>query len=331
LLNRAISGPARSLIQASMTSGSWNKLNSALHCFSQFESARNQTSTLPLSDEVLCDFVSWVILSRGLKTSTAKTYLSNLSTIHELRGFGRVNCFQALTKRVLKGAENIAFYRNVASESRRVMTLPLLKLLGHEISRSSWSKTNKQVFWSACTTAFFGSFRFGEILAPTEWAFNSHETLLWSDVNFSHDSVLIHVKISKNRSRHGEYIDLFPFPGHNCCPMKSLARLRDLNPDRRPGDPVFQFDSGKLLTSGNLNLVLGQLLKPHLGEQAKRIQGHSFRAAIPSALANNPDLAGEDDIKSWGRWSSDSFRLYTRLQHNQKRIIFNKITSALNV
>jgi hypothetical protein len=179
--------------------------------------------------------------------------------------------------------------------------------------------------------SIFGSFRFGEILAPTEWTFNSHETLLWSDVSFSHDSVLIHVKISKNRSKHGEYIDLFPFPGHNCCPMKSLACLRNLNLDSQPGDPVFRFDSGKLLTSGNLNLVLERLLKPHLGEQAGRIQGHSFRTAIPSALANNPDLAGEDDIKSWGRWSSDSFRLYTRLQHNQKRIIFNKIMSALNV
>ncbi len=190
LLNRAITGPARSLIQASMTSGSWNKLNSALHCFSQFESERNQISPWPLSDKVLCDFVSWVVLSRGLKTSTAKTYLSNLSTIHELKGLGRVNCFQVLTKRVLKGAKNIAFYKSMASESTRVMTLPLLKLLGHEISRSSWSKINKQVFWSACTTAFFGSFRFGEIPSQTEWTFNSHETLLWSDVSFSHDSVL---------------------------------------------------------------------------------------------------------------------------------------------
>jgi hypothetical protein len=71
-------------------------------------------------------------------------------------------------------------------------------------------------------------------------------------------------------------------------------------------------------------------LRPHLGHQASSIQGHSFRAAIPSAMANNPDLAGENDIKTWGRWNSDSFKLYTRLQYNQKKVIFNKITSALN-
>ncbi len=67
-----------------------------------------------------------------------------------------------------------------------------------------------------------------------------------------------------------------------------------------------------------------------MGDQAALIQGHSFRAAIPSAMANNPDMASVEDLKSWGRWSSDSFRLYTRLKLKKKRLIFNKITSILN-
>ncbi len=170
LLLPEVEGPARGLIQAFMTSSSWNKLHSAPNCFQQFKSERSLRSQWPLSDATLCDFVSWAVMVRGLKTSSVKTYHSNLSTIHELRGLGRVNCFQGLTKRALKGAENIAFYKSVVDDSRKVMTLPLLKLLGHEIAHSSWSKHNKQVYWTACTTAFFGSFRFGEILAPSEWA-----------------------------------------------------------------------------------------------------------------------------------------------------------------
>jgi hypothetical protein len=316
-----------------MTTGSWNKLHSALQCFLQFESERKQAFTWPLSDVVLCDFVSWAITFKGLKPSSVKTYLSNLSTIHELKGLGKNNCFQTLTKRALKGAENVSFYKNLTTDSRKVMTLPLLKLLGHEIAKNKWTNLNKQVFWTACTTAFFGSFRFGEILAPSEWAYNKHETLLWSDITFRRDSVLIHVKITKNRTRNGEFIDLFPFDGHHCCPVKCLNRLRDLCLSSKLcilNEPVFKFDSGKLLTSSQLNTTLEHLLRPHLGHQASSIQGHSFRAAIPSAMANNPDLAGEDDIKTWGRWNSDSFKLYTRLQYNQKKVIFNKITSALN-
>lgn len=316
-----------------MTASTWNKLLSALQCFQRFEVARKQAYSWPLSDLVLCDFVSWAVTVRGLRTTSVKTYLSNLSTIHELRGFGKNNCFKTLTKRAIKGAENVAFYKTLATKSRLVMTLPLLKLLGHEIANSHWSDLNKQVFWTACTVAFFGSFRFGELLAPTEWAFNKHETLLWSDISFQCDSVLIHVKIGKCRTKNGEYIDLFPFESHNCCPVNCLTKLRNMcmcNNQIIAHNPVFMFDTGKLLTSVKLNSTLEPLLRPYLGGQACSIQGHSFRAAIPSAMANNPNLAQEDDIKSWGRWSSDSFKLYTRLQHNQKRVLFNKITSVLN-
>jgi hypothetical protein len=97
---------------------------------------QNQSFSWPLTDAVLCDFVSWVVMVRGLKTSSVKMYLSNLSMIHELKGFGKVNCFQALTKSALKGAKSIAFYKNVANKSRKIMTLPLLKLLGHEMAPS---------------------------------------------------------------------------------------------------------------------------------------------------------------------------------------------------
>jgi hypothetical protein len=188
---------------------------------------------------------------------------------------------------MLKGAENLSFYKNITSESRKVMTLPLLKLLGHEISRTSWSEDSKQVFWTACVTAFFGSFRFGELLSPSEWGFNKDETLLWSDVAFSDNSVLNHVKIGKTRASQGEYIDLFPFTRHNCCPVKCLLRLKSLSEGRSSEPsirekPVFAFSSGKLLTSRKLNEILEFLLRPHLGDQAALIQGHSFRAAIPS-------------------------------------------------
>jgi hypothetical protein len=95
--------------------------------------------------------------------------------------------------------------------------------------------------------------------------------------------------------------------------------------------PVFAFSSGKLLTVRKLNEVLELLLRPHLGSQAAHIQSHSFRAAIPAAMADNPALANEEDLKSWGRWNSDSFKLYTRLKLSKKRAIFERITSILNL
>ncbi len=61
------------------------------------------------------------------------------------------------------------------------------------------------------------------------------------------------------------------------------------------------------------------------------VQFQSFRAAIPAALASNPNLATDHEIMIWGRWSSDSYKAYTRLKHEAKLGIFKKIVSIYNL
>jgi hypothetical protein len=73
------------------------------------------------------------------------------------------------------------------------------------------------------------------------------------------------------------------------------------------------------------------LLERHIGNSAKNFSGHSFRAAIPSALASSPSLASDSDIMLWGRWSSESYKAYVRLKHNARKEIFNKIVSLFNL
>ncbi len=207
-------------------------MEEAQQCLHLYEASIAANLDWPLTSTAICGFAAWALTSKGLKPSTVRSYLSSLATVHELKGYSSHVCFNPIVKRMLKGAENLSFYKTITSESSKVMTLPLLKLLGHEISKTGWSEDSKQVFWTACVTAFFGSFRFGELLSPSEWGFNKDETLLWSDVAFSDNSVLIHVKIGKTRASQGEYIDLFPFTGHNCCPVKCLLRLKSLSEGR---------------------------------------------------------------------------------------------------
>ena len=208
------------------------------------------------------------------------------------------------------------------------MTLPLLRIIGHQISNSGWKSDSKQVFWAAAVITFFGSFHFGEILCPKETSFNSNECLLWEEILFLEDSVTIHVKILKSRNLKGEFINLYKIQNKSYCPVSALSKLKkDQNPS--PKSPVFQFCSGSLLPPGILNSSLRELLLPVISSSANHISGHSFRAALPSALAR-PDLASNEDIKNWGRWSRASFKIYTRLKPMQKRIIFNKIISSID-
>ena len=179
------------------------------------------------------------------------------------------------------------------------------------------------------TVAFFGSFRFGEILCSSPSKFVEDESLLWKDIIFNEDSVLIKIKIPKSRNGKGEFVDLFTIPNCTFCPVLALKRLFSLKA-RNPLSPVFEFTSSLLLTSGSLNTSLVKLLQPVIGDSALLISGHSFRVALPSVLANRPDLASDEDIKRWGRWSSASFQLYTRLTPLQRRIIFSKIVSAIH-
>ena len=106
----------------------------------------------------------------------------------------------------------MALYGDIARNARKVMTLQLLKILGHAIAMTDWTENSKIVIWTACVTAFFGSFRFGELLATEEFNYNPAEIMMWSDVNFTtKKSVLLHVKIDKCKNVQGSYIDLFKF------------------------------------------------------------------------------------------------------------------------
>jgi len=274
-----------------------------------------------------CNFAAWAISVRGLKCSTVTSYLSSLSTIHELKGHESKECSTYLTKRVLQGAQNLEFYTGKSDTPRKAMSLPLLKLIGHEIARSDWSDNSKQVIFTAALIAFFGAFRMGEILCKNKWEYNQFETLTWSDIIVTGvDSVLIHLKMDKSRNPKGSYIDIFAFSGHGVCPIQALMTLKNSSSAAvSKNKPVFSFENGMLLTVDSFVTCIQELLTPYLGPDAKHIQGHSFRAAIPSAMADFPELADNEEIKSFGRWCSDSFQLYTRLQLNKKRSIFKKI------
>jgi len=318
----------KNLIEASFAKASWAKHRSAFNSVKKFEVEKGIKCNWPLSLNNVCEYTSWALTVAKLKPSTVKSYLSSLKIIHELANVSYVG-IHPIVNSMIKGAENLSQYEKTTGNRRKVMTLSLMKIIGHQIAKSDWCDDSKLTIWGACTTAFFGALRFGEILPKKSFEFCPEETLLWKDVKFRKDgSIIIHVKIDKVNNKNGSFVDLFEFTNKNCCAVRTLFQLkqRKENPDK----PVFQFENGKNLCSAHLNNVLSGLLKPVIGESASQITGHSFRAGLPSAMANNPNLANDNEIKSWGRWSSDSYKVYTRLKLKQKRALFEKIVKVLD-
>jgi hypothetical protein len=303
---------------------------SALHCFNEFERSKNLTYSWPLSENNVCDFVAYSIFERKLKSATVKSYLSSLAFYHKLRDLESSACSSFLASTMLKGAKNIELYTDILKQTRKAMTYPLLKILSHQIAVMSWPVIDKQIFWTLFTVAFFGSFRFGEIVSRSVYDFNEQEDLLWSDVTFGQDFVTFRLKITKNKTPTGEFVDLFLQEGCKYCPVQAMLKLKGMIGPVDLNTPVFRLSNGSFLTTKKVNDTLYLLLHPMIGEEAALITGHSFRAALPSVLANCPDIAYQEEIRLWGRWSSSSYLLYTRLKTRQKRLIFEKIVSSLN-
>lgn len=320
-------GPA-TLLSAAYTQQTWKAYEAAYNSFRAFETYSNSTHPWPLTQNTINAYIAWAALVKHLRMTTITTYVASITSIHRLLGHEINISASFITKVMLRGAEHIQTETQPAKTTRKVFTLALLKILGHQIATSNWTEDSKRIYWTCSCVAFFGSCRMGELLAPHEQHYDSMATLLWKDIKIQDNHCILHIKSPKSNHTEGEFVDLFTFPQHSCCPVSCITALKK-HTQTSDSSPVFRFASGTLLTKSKYNTVLRTLLKPVLGDSACEYSSHSLRAAVPSALDRHPGLTSDKDIQGWGRWQSSCYTKYTRLKNEQKRAIYTKICNAL--
>jgi len=322
-------GIDRELLTASYSAATWRRFSSSLSSIASFAQHTGTQITWPIPETVIHKYINWAFYSQELSSATIKAYISDITTLHKFKNVDSSSCTSFFTKAALRGAENMELYKTISKKCKATMDLDLLKKLGSEIAKSSMSMHNKQVYWVACTLAFWGSFRMGELLEKTENEISA-ETLSWSDITLDSDSMTVHIKIPKKKSRTGDFIHIFEFSGHNACAVKAFRKLQQIS--HAPShEHIFKLDNGKNLTQSKFTLMIKKWATPHRSRDfVMRLSGHSFRNAIPSILASSPELAEDDDICIWGRWDSTAFQLYARTSSQTKRRIFSKICNAID-
>jgi hypothetical protein len=324
--------PASDLLEAAYADSTWDRLCCTLNNFEKFEEDVKMKFAWPLNDNAIAYFIKWSVFVKKHALNTTSAYIANLKLIHRLRNLDFSACNSFSSKTQLKGAENLNYYNSSRSGNKKVMTLPLLKVIGHELSLLPWTDLSKSVTWTAMLCAFYGSFRFGELVPKNSSIFNEAENLLWSDIKFvDSDSVIIHNKIPKTRNPNGEFISLFRFPDEAYCPINALLNLKKLSKvSGCEKIPVFSFGKNNYLTIRKVNEVLFFTLSRNIGSEASAYSCKSFRAALPSALSSNPKLENDINVKRWGRWHSNAYERYTRLNHRAKGKLFQKFAKALD-
>ena len=144
--------------------------------------------------------------------------------------------------------------------------------------------------------------------------------------------MLIYLPHTKTKGLRGEFVDLFAFNNSPCCSVMALQLLKSLhekNGTFNPKKTVFMFASGKFLTTAKTNKILENLLNDVCVQGVNKISCHSFRAGIPSTIGNIAKDFDSNDIKNFGRWRGNSYRLYTRLEKKTGSSCMKKFTMYL--
>ena len=322
------------LVMHSVTKNTWSRHCSAWKLFDEFCNTYSLSNVLPIKIESIRAFATWAVSRKGLKESTVKAYISSLNVAHSLSNNRTCNLnSDPCIKMVLKGAKNLEGLLGEKSIVRMPMNIHLLEVLGHRVSSATWSEFSKQVFWTACLTSFFTSCRMREILPTHEKCFDPDTTVLWQNVQFLETGdILIFVPYSKTSGFEGKMLDLYTISDSKTSPTAALARLKKLA-EKTDGflqsNPVFALRSGKNLTKNIFNKKLAELLEDFCDENHK-FTGHSFRAAIPTLIGSHPDVNSVSELKDWGNWGLNSYKVYVKDVHENSKKLFSKILNCMN-
>ena len=253
----------------------------------------------------LVQFIAFMSIA-NYSPATIASYVSGISST--LRLYSLPDMTQHfIIKRLLDGCRR----RNHSRDTRRPITLDILRLIIPALHSVCVSHFEALLFRVAFLLAFFGFMRVGELTAPTR---SANSPLRRCDVTLRHlpsgNVVELHVRFSKTDQYGNGCVICIPTVSNGgiLCPVRAASQyLRD-----SPHHHIHflsHFD-GTPMTRSQFTAILKRSLA-FVGIQDSRYTSHSFRigAATSAAMAGIP----EHEIQRMGRWQSGVFRRYIRI------------------
>ena len=295
--------------------------------FVKFCTEYNIKDVLPVSQELLCYYVSY-LGREGLAFSTIKGYLSALRNLQITYGFA--SPFDTPMPKLDQILRGIKISRSKQGRLPR-RKLPVTPTILRQV-RAIWSEAlgkdfNQTLLWAVATVCFFGFLRAGEITLKANEQFDTTSHLSFEDVATDDRSnptfIQLMLKTSKTDPfRNGANITIGA-TGDEICPVTALfsyLRLRG----NAPG-PLFRTDKGLPLTRACFVARFREALEKAglRGTEAQQYSGHSFRAGAASTAAA---MGMEDSlIKTLGRWESSAYLIYLRLPREDLQSVSKKL------
>ena len=271
---------------------------------------------LPVSEQHLCFFVSF-LAKQGLKHQTIECYLSAIRHLQISNGLKDPFLGELMPKLdyVLRGIKKHQAEQSSDDRTRLPITPTLLSKM-REVWEDARPGMDITMIWAACSLAFFGFLRLGELTVPSDNDYDPQTHLGLADITFDHptrpSSMAVLIKQSKTDPfRKGVTLSLGR-TFSKLCPVAAMATYITQR-GQRPG-PLFQFQDGRFLTRKRMvDYVQQALLKAKV--DAGSYNGHSFRIGAATTAA----AKGLEDslIKTLGRWESTAYLRYVRIPREQ--------------
>ena len=301
-----LTAEADSLIAHSLAKNCWKTYKTALESFYKLRLEYGLLDSWPAQLDELINFIAYLSL-KSISPSTISAYISGISYAHKIRGLGdRTHSF--IITKMLEGLRR----RSPAKlDLRTPVSISLLQKIISALPSVWFSHFEACLFSSVFSLSFFALLRVGEITTESKSVLGPH-VICRQDVNFNvidgRLELQLRIRSSKADQRQNSVTLIIPEQDTELCAVKILHNYLNMR-EPSPLSPLFLHFDGSYLTRFQFNAILRKTLQ-FCGVK-DHIRSHSFRIGGTSELARKGVL--DNDIQKWGRWASDAYSSYIRL------------------
>ena len=288
---------------ASISSNSQSTYKNALTAFMSFRKCYSLPQSFPAPIGQITLFISYCF-ELGYAPSTISTYLSGISFHHKIKNFkDPTSAF--VVKKLMEGCRRT----RKQVDLRAPITGAILRRICNVLPNVCNSPYECSLFKAAYLVSYFGLMRVSEVVFTNQ--LHEDRPLFNSDIQVMKGSkaLRITIRFSKTNQRGPPTTLRIPASGDPtlCIVAAVLDYIR-----YRPMGPKYFFchANGYPLTRSQFSGVLAKTMRS-LGLPTQIYTAHSFRIGRASVLAAQG--ISNEVIKRLGRWKSDVFERYIRL------------------
>ena len=255
--------------------------------------------------------------------------------LHLCKGMDIASLRPPIVDLILRGREH---WDNVnatlSGKPKRVpVTIKVMKYLKRVIRESSFGCEKKLRLWLICCLLWNGSLRVHKVLSKYKLNFDPLTTLCNKDVElikFQNDKgerslLRIFIKSPKEK-RIGTGVKLEIFGNCTfCCPVKAWEKWRKCT---EPSQSLPVFMEGDVCFTGrDFNRVLSSFTEKLTEGTDGVVKPHSFRSGVATEMG----IRGfsDSDIQAQGRWSSQAFKAYMKLDRLKRLKLTERIADII--